>query len=366
MDNKRKSIGRIILIVCCILVAAVIITLVASGIYLNRLLNLVNRPEPIDATLSSEEIDRILSETDPVEEWYTEAMGTEPEDTPLPTEMTEPTQPQTEPAETEPTEVPTEEAEVEAEIINILLIGQDRRQGQERQRSDAMILCTVNTAKKTVVLTSFLRDTYVEFPYYNGGKYKSNRLNVPYVLGGMGLLDATLEHNFGVHVDYNVEVDFSGFKTCVNMVGGVEIKLSQKEADLINDVMESDDLEQGMNLLSGEQALIYARIRKLDGDIERTNRQRKVLNALLYKVRHLPLTDLMEMAEEILPLITTDMTNEEIFAYMVKFFPILKDLELTTQYIPAKGTFKYDTIDGMSVIVPNLKQNRRILKETIG
>lgn len=88
------------------------------------------------------------------------------------------------------------------EVINILLIGQDRREGQARQRSDSMILCSINKARKKIILTSIMRDLYVPIPGYS-----DNRINAAYQFGGMPLLDQVIEESLGVHVDGNVEVD---------------------------------------------------------------------------------------------------------------------------------------------------------------
>ncbi|MFQ9799037.1 MAG: LCP family protein [Clostridia bacterium] len=100
-------------------------------------------------------------------------------------------------------------------MVNILLIGQDRREGEGRQRSDSMILATINKKSQSIYLTSFMRDMYVPIPGYS-----DNRINAAYAFGGMDLLDDTIETNFGIHIDGNVEVDFSGFKTLIDMMGG--------------------------------------------------------------------------------------------------------------------------------------------------
>lgn len=80
------------------------------------------------------------------------------------------------------------------ELINILLVGQDRRNGESRQRSDTMILCSINPKTGETSLVSFLRDLYVQIP----GGYADNRLNATYRFGGFELLDATLTENFGI------------------------------------------------------------------------------------------------------------------------------------------------------------------------
>ena len=350
----KRDFKKIFIRVILAFMAVALVGAIVSSAYVNSILNNINRVEGEEPTLSQEEIDLILAQTDAPEDLIIPET-TEPEVTEIP---------ETLPPETEPeiVEETVEETEPEGKTINILLIGQDRRKNEPRQRSDAMILCSINVQKKTLVFTSFLRDTYVKFP----GNYASNRLNVPYVIGGMKMLDNTLKLNFGVEVDHNIEVDFSGFKAVIDHMGGVEIELSQAEADLINKVIVGGDLLKGPNKLTGEQALVYSRIRKLDSDFVRTDRQRKVLNALFQRAKNLSLKNLLSLVNEVAPLITTDMTNEEIIDYIALVFPVLKDLKVSLQRIPADGTFKYDTIDGMSVIVPNYSRNRQILKETIG
>ena len=223
-----------------------------------------------------------------------------------------------------------------------------------------MILCTVNTDRKTLVLTSFLRDTYVKLPDYNGKKYGSNRLNVPYAVGGMEMLDECMLMNFGIEIDHNIEVDFSGFEKVVNAIGGVDIELTRAEANWMGGV------SAGMNRLNGEKALEYSRIRKLDSDFGRTNRQRKVLIAMLERVKKLSLNEMLELTETIFPMITTDMSNSDIIGYVMDFFPILLDLEITTQSAPQEGEYKSGRINGMAVIVPDLEMINTRLRETIG
>lgn len=250
----------------------------------------------------------------------------------------------------------------EDHIVNILLIGQDRREGENRARSDSMILVTVNKKTKKIVLTSFLRDLYVQIP-----GYKSNRLNSSYAWGGMELLNDTLEHNFGIHVDGNVEVDFNQFSQIIDMLGGVEIELRSDEAKLINSE-EGGSLSSGLQNLKGNEALAYARIRKLDsdGDFSRTERQRKVIDGLLNKVRDSSLFTLLGVVKDVLPMVTTDMTNSEILGYATSMFPLLSGGDISSQRIPADGAYSYASINGMSVLLADMDANRKILQETLG
>ena len=83
------------------------------------------------------------------------------------------------------------------------------------------------------------------------------------------------------------------------------------------------------------------------------------------KCGDLSVTELHEFLQEVLPLITTDLSNGEILEYAVELLPMISELEIHTQYIPAEGTFQYASIRGMSVLVPDLAENRRILQETL-
>ena len=95
---------------------------------------------------------------------------------------------------------------------------------------------------ETLTMTSFLRDTYVTLPKYNGVYYGKNRLNLPYLIGGFEMLNDCLEQNFGVEVDHNVEVDFSGFKAVIDALGGVDLELTAGEAQIVE-----GDLQAGYN-----------------------------------------------------------------------------------------------------------------------
>jgi LCP family protein required for cell wall assembly len=334
-DKKPAPVKRKLLIALCVVLAVLLAALIVVTAYVEKVLGGINRFDGSEPTLSQEEIDNILNNGD---------KGTGPSMDDDDVQFGDG------PAVTIGGE----------QIINIMLIGQDRREGQGRQRSDAMILCTVNTKAKTLTMTSFLRDLYVQIP-----GYQDNRLNATYQFGGMQLLNKALEVNFGVHVDGNVEVDFSSFEKVIDMVGGVDIYLTAAEAAHLNKPSRKWGLTEGVNHLQGKQALAYSRIRYIGTDFGRTNRQRTVLTALVNKAKELPYDRLMELVETAIGLVTTDMTNLEIIKTAASLIPLLKDIKIQTQYIPAEGTFQYAQIRGMSVLVPDLEANRKILVESL-
>lgn len=246
-------------------------------------------------------------------------------------------------------------------IVNILLIGQDAREGETQARSDSMILCTFQKDTSQLIMTSFLRDLYVPIP-----GYQSNRINAAYAAGGMPLLEKTLETNFGLHIDGGVEVDFSEFSDIINLLGGVSIELRQDEADFINKETGSS-LTQGLHTLDGKQALTYSRIRSLDGDgdFSRTNRQRKVLSALLDVYKNSSLTTMFTLLDDILPVISTDMSTGRILTLALELFPHLSDAQIVSQYVPSEGTYTNQSIDGMSVLVADTEAVRAMLERTL-
>ena len=246
-------------------------------------------------------------------------------------------------------------------LFHILLVGQDRRPGELRARSDTMILVTINTEDYSITTTSFLRDIYVQIP-----GMVSNRLNVPYAVGGFRMLADTMELNFGIRPDRYVEVDFSGFEKIIDTVGGVDIELTAAEVAYFNSKF-GFGATQGVNHLSGEEALTYARCRSVegDGDFSRTRRQRMVVSAVFAKAKTLNLTQINQMVLAMTDVLTTNLTAAEIMAYVVRFYPMLDKLEPPKEVcIPADGAYYLGWVDGIgSVIIPDLQKNSAIVAQ---
>lgn len=257
------------------------------------------------------------------------------------------------------------------DVINILLIGQDSRDTETRQRSDTMILATLNLEKNKISLTSFMRDLYVQIPGYG-----SNRINAAYPAGGMELLNDVIETNFGIKIDGNIEVDFSGFQEVIDMLGGVEIELSQAEADYIcgrnRNVLypqpyreEWQYLTEGVNTLTGEQALCHARNRSIgNNDYERTERQREVLMACFDEVKEASMFKLLSMVDDAFEMIETDITHGELLGYAMNVLDMGFD-SIESYRIPQDGAFRDASISGMQVLVPDLTMCREYLAEVL-
>lgn len=238
-------------------------------------------------------------------------------------------------------------------LYNILLIGQDRRPDEGRQRSDAMILCSFNSETNELAMISFLRDLYVQIPGHS-----DNRLNAAYVYGGFPLIIQTLAKNFGVTVDGCLEVDFDSFEKIIDTLGGVEIELTAAEAEIVG-----GGAREGICLLNGEQALTYTRIRKIDSDFQRTERQRNLLSSVFGKMKDCTLPELMNLVNELLPLVTTDMTDEDLLMFAASLAASLSELKIETYGVPSEGNYKNATINGMAVLVPDLYEIKKLIFE---
>ena len=252
-------------------------------------------------------------------------------------------------------------------VTNILLIGQDARSGEGRQRSDTMVICSLNTDTNMITMCSLMRDMYVPIPGYS-----DNRINAAYAFGGMPLLDQVIEEDFGVKIDGNFEVNLDGFVSAMVQVGNLDIYLTAGEAAYMNenpalgsgtDVSgETWYLTEGWNSLTPTQALGYARMRHIgNSDYERTERQRKVLMAAFEKVKDCNVTELLGLADEVLPALTTDMSQKDI----VSLATMVQGMQMREESfrIPVDGTYSSESIYGMSVLVPDLKANSDYLKE---
>lgn len=258
------------------------------------------------------------------------------------------------------------------DVMNVLFIGSDARYTGQGSRSDSMILVSINKRTEKIVATSLLRDTFVSIPG-NG----ENRINAAYAFGGTDLLFETIEQNLKLKVDKFVLVDFETFVSVIDSIGGVELDITNAEANYLNGGLDSSvetyngyDGETkrlpgaGTYRLNGEQALTYARIRKIDSDRQRSQRQRNVLEAIFDEVKEMNYTELNNFANTVLPLVNTNVSKSEIVMLMLRMPEIIKyDTEQYT--MPADGTYKYVTIGHRAVTTIDFEENIAMLRKNI-
>ncbi|MBE6812256.1 MAG: LytR family transcriptional regulator [Ruminococcaceae bacterium] len=236
-------------------------------------------------------------------------------------------------------------------VWNVLLIGADESLAEGTARSDSMILVSVSHYTDTIVLTSILRDSYIKIPD-NG----YNRINAALPYGGVSLLAETIESNFGIHVDNYAMLDFALFKDVIDAIGGVYLTPTEDETEYINELMVLLDREDllietpnELTQFNGVQALYYARIRKMDSDVHRTERQRKLLLAAKDRVLSMDLTQLLDLVKEFMPRIVTDIDSKTCISLLFSAYKMLQEYNIEQHCIPMEGTYSDTYVYGMSV-----------------
>lgn len=363
--KKRLVWWKVVLIILAVLLVLGAAAVGFGWSYIKSLVGDVQKATFEDKELTDEELEAILG-------FVPEYETTVPAET-SPIEETVPAT--TEAPETEPKELDYGEM---GKIINVMLVGQQSRKGSSSKLADTMILCTINRETNTLTMTSFLRDTYVQLPNYKGRVCGMQRMNVCYNLGwnwggdlgGMEMLNMLVMNNFGVEVDYNIEIDFTSMKNIVDKLGGITMTLTEDEAKFINGFKQyhGEPVSAGEIVLNGEQALTYARIRKAnaaDNDMNRTLRQRNLITQIIKQCTDMSLKELNDLVREVVPMVLTDMSEEEILELAKIGIGMLRNLKIESNQCPAEGTYggKIVQIYGVDsgVLVPNLVKNKTIM-----
>lgn len=236
-------------------------------------------------------------------------------------------------------------------VLNILLIGTDERTEEfnTNARSDSMILVSIDKDANTVKLVSLERGVAV--PILEG-QYKGEYDLLTHVFryGGAELLTKTVEHCFKVDVDHYVRLNFHSVKQIVDAVGGIEIDMTKAEAEALNQGLNRNGgarkrLQAGINSVDGQTALDFARLRAIDSDWQRVGRQRKVILAVVEKLKGSGLLTLNELADQVLPLVQTNFSKLEI-AELLLYAPNFLQAEFDQMTIPKQGTYGGMTIMG--------------------
>lgn len=214
-----------------------------------------------------------------------------------------------------------EAADETPDIINIALFGVDSTDTSKvKGRSDATIVLSVDKKKKTVKMISLLRDSYVPIK-----DHKMNRINSAYAFGGPVLAINTINKNFKLNITDYVTVNFSMLADIIDIMGGVDIEITEKEKNQINKQLDESYFETsyksgyveeyGYVHLNGIQAMQYSRIRKIDSDVQRSQRQIKVLNILFEKIKTISITKYPSMLKAVMKHVETSLSYSEIISY---------------------------------------------------
>ena len=274
------------------------------------------------------------------------------------------------PPTSQPTLPPEIELRKEDYVYNVLLMGVEALPQFAGERSDTMILVSINSRDKKIYMTSLMRDMYVPIP-----GHKDDRLNSAYSWGGAPLLVDTVERLTHVKIDGYVKVGFDSFEWIVDRLGGVEITLTAEEAEYLRKTKyitkeEYRNVVAGTQLMNGNQVLGYCRVRKVPtangtgSDFGRTERQRTVLTKIFNKYKDSNIFTLLSVFNECLPKVTTNISKEDMQDLM-EMVVENRILNLENARIPASGTFSSVTIGKADMISVKWDKNREILHKRI-
>ena len=253
-------------------------------------------------------------------------------------------------------------------ITNIALFGVDSVSG-EGGRSDSIMVATVDPVHKKLKITSIMRDSYV---YIDG--YGQDKINHSYAYGGPELAIKTINENFGLNIKNYATVDFSSLPVIIDLLGGIDIEITNEELEYINEYINhlnyiegkssSNIYSAGIQHLDGIQALAYSRIRyTAGGDYERTQRHRTVLNALFNKILSSPVTSYPALLNDLLPYVETSLSTTEILSLATEVASIGKNLE--QDRFPRDGYAEGANIDGIYYLTFDIETAKQQMREYI-
>lgn len=254
-------------------------------------------------------------------------------------------------------------------VYRLLILGIDTDDQSMRGRSDTMILAVFNVRQETLKLISFMRDLYVKIPGRG-----NNRLNAAYAFGGEKLLRQTLQDSFGVTADAYIAVNFSVMASLIDAIGGVELQVEEFELGPLNGILSYYNYQRGTpeeqgrlgragkQLLTGLQAMSYARIRKPDSDFERVTRQQRVMEAIYRRMQELDAGQLADIVLRYAQDVATDISLTEALGILGDLLKA-KDLSLSALRIPVQKTFTSKLLHDVYFLVPNLKRNKAAIAD---
>lgn len=252
------------------------------------------------------------------------------------------------------------------DVLNILLIGTDERTGNysDNARGDTCMLLSINTKSEIPVLSLVSFERGMGVPILDGeyeGQY--DWLTHTFRYGGAGLLMREIQECFKLDVDRYVRVNFNAFEAGIDAVGGVDVYLDEAEVRYFIDGYKLKTAVVGMNHLNGQMALNYARLREIDSDWVRIERQREVIFSAVSQVSQLSLSEINELIDTMLPMVKTNLTELEI-AELLLLVPKLNSLETQQMTIPVKGTYGSMTgLGGRRLFAVDFEANSEILIE---
>jgi LCP family protein required for cell wall assembly len=255
---------------------------------------------------------------------------------------------------------------IDPDVVNILVMGEDKSADKSTGRSDVMILVSYNQRTNNVKAVSILRDTWIYIP----GRDTWNRVNAAYRFGGIGLAINTINANFELDIQYYMLTDFEKLIGIVDELGGLDMTLNASEIEYYNSSPDNPSTirpdENGRCHLNGAQVLMHCRNRTIgNGDWSRTERQRQVLTAFYERaLREQDAAALTSLIYRLMDYVETNMSPWQMISIATSVvFNARGGMERAS--IPCSGSWSYAYERGMAVIHIDIEQNKQWLHNFI-
>ena len=253
-----------------------------------------------------------------------------------------------------------EEDQKDKDVFNVLLVGTDSRDpNSDKGRSDSMMLVSFNKKQNKSTVISFMRDTLVDIDGYG-----RSRLGHTYAYGGVGLTINTLNQTYGLDIQNYVTISFDNLVNVIDEIGGVEVYISEEEAEYYRK-NGMPDIIAGDVTLTGSQALAHARNRTLGSDFERTRRQRSVMYGIYRKIMsEKDISALLPLINYCVTQVETNMSVTEIYD-MAKEVLSTEDLKMQQACAPQDGTYTPIVYEGMDVLEIDVDANKKMIEDLL-
>ena len=253
-----------------------------------------------------------------------------------------------------------EEDQKDKDVFNVLLVGTDSRDpNSDKGRSDSMMLVSFNKKQNKSTVISFMRDTLVDIDGYG-----RSRLGHTYAYGGVGLTINTLNQTYGLDIQNYVTISFDNLVNVIDEIGGVEVYISEEEAEYYRK-NGMPDIIAGDVTLTGSQALAHARNRTLGSDFERTRRQRSVMYGIYRKIMsEKDISALLPLINYCVTQVETNMSVTEIYD-MTKEVLSTEDLKMQQACAPQDGTYTPIVYEGMDVLEIDVDANKKMIEDLL-
>jgi len=248
--------------------------------------------------------------------------------------------------------------------VNFLLLGSDARPDEGGFRTDIIVWVSLNPKDGFVSAISFPRDLYVYIPGYG-----ENRINTAFVRGGFDLLADTFDINFGVRPDHYILVDFNGFTTVINNLGGINVQVPQNLTDTCATWVNPRGMcsvGPGMVQMNGDLALWYARSRNSTNDIHRARRAQDVIEGIFRRLMSL---DVILRAPELYNAYTTyvqtDIRLGDVLPLMPLASKINENSDIRNYVVGYDHAYDWITLQGAQVLVPDYEAIQNLIIEAL-